>query len=69
MPHPMDFSMYANSFGIDSVTVSTQAEFLSAMEEALAQNAPRVIVVNVEEEFVDPMAKPRAPINQFVDFK
>ncbi|MBQ5745720.1 MAG: biosynthetic-type acetolactate synthase large subunit [Selenomonadales bacterium] len=69
MPHPMDFSMYANSFGIDSVTVSTQAEFLSAMEEALKENAPRVIVVNVEEEFVDPMAKPRAPINQFVDFK
>ena len=69
MAHPMDFSMYAGSLGIDSVTVSTQEEFLSAMEEALKENAPRVIVVDVEEEFVDPMAKPRAPTNQFVDFK
>ena len=69
MSHPMDFYMYANSFGIDSVTVSTQEEFLSAMEEALKENVPRVIVVSVDEDFVDPMAKPRAPINQFVDFK
>ena len=69
MPHPMDFAMYANSFGIDSVTVSSQEGFLAAMQDALAQSAPRVIVVNVDEEFVDPMAKPRAPINQFVDFK
>lgn len=67
--HPMDFAMYANSFGIDSVTVSTQEEFLSAMKEALAEERPRVIVIRVEEDFVDPMAKPKAPINQFVDFK
>lgn len=68
-PHPMDFAMYAGSFGIDSVTVSTQDEFLTAMQDALVQNKPRVIVVQVDEDFVDPMAKPKAPINQFVDFK
>lgn len=67
--HPMDFAMYAGSFGIDSVTVSTQEEFLTAMQDALAQDKARVIVVQVDEDFVDPMAKPKAPINQFVDFK
>ncbi len=67
--HPMDFAMYANSFGVDSISVSTQEEFLDAMKIAMAENKPRVIVVNVAEEYGDPMAKPRAPINQFVEFK
>ena len=63
----MDFAMYAKSFGIESVSVETPKDFITAFNEAWKKKTPQVIVVNVNKEFVAPMTKPGANINQFVD--
>ena len=63
----MDFAAYARSFGIESVAVNTNQEFCLAFKHALQNNTPQVIVVNVIKEYVSPMAKAGAAINQFVD--
>jgi acetolactate synthase-1/2/3 large subunit len=67
LPIGMDFAMYAKSFGIHGVAVNTPAEFKAAFDEALASDKPQVIVMNIEREFVKPMAKAGAEINEFVD--
>lgn len=67
--HPMDFAMYARSFGIEAESVSTPEEFAEAFSKALAADGPRVIVLNIHRSFVEPMTKGGARINEFVDFK
>lgn len=64
----MDYVMYAKSFGIDAVAVDTPDAFKRAFERALRMNTPQVIVMNIERRFVQPMNKPGAQINEFVDF-
>lgn len=67
LPAGMDFAMYAKSFGIQSASVNTPSEFKEAFDQALASDKPQVIVMNIEKEFVKPMAKAGAEINEFVD--
>lgn len=67
LPHPMDFAMYAQSFGIAGESVHTPSEFQAATRAALASRAPRVIVAHVDPQFVKPMTKAGADINEFVD--
>ena len=68
--YPMDYAMYARSFGIEAEDVSTQEEFAAAFERALADKEhPRVIVLNVWRSFVEPMIKGGARIDEFVEFK
>ena len=69
LDYPMDFALYARSFGIEAETVSTQDEFADALQKALAVEKPRVIVMNVQRSFVEPMIKGGAKINEFVEFK
>lgn len=63
----MDFVKYAESFGIHSVVVQKATEFANAFNAALASGKPEVIVVKLERDFVRPMTKAGAAINQFVD--
>lgn len=67
--HPMDYAAYAQSFGIESVSVHTVQEFKQAFQDALQKMSPQVIVMNVAREFVYPMMKAGAAINEFVDLK
>lgn len=70
LDHEMDYVKYAESFGIKAVSVRTQEEFAAELHEALADAAhPRVIVMETERSFVEPMAKGGARIDEFVDFK
>ena len=70
LDYPMDYVMYAKSFGIAAEAVSTQDEFAEAFERALADKShPRVIVLNVWRSFVEPMIKGGARIDDFVEFK
>ncbi len=69
LDYPMDYAMYAKSFGIEAETVATQEEFADALAKALADTKhPRVIVVDVWRSFVEPMTKGGARIDEFVDF-
>jgi acetolactate synthase-1/2/3 large subunit len=68
LPPPVNFTMYANSFGIHGVSVNTIAEFCEAFSSALASNKPEVIVVNVSSEnLVTPMMLPNASLDDYVD--
>lgn len=67
LDYQMDYALYAKSFGIESIAVNTPEEFKKALQEALDAKAPRVIVMNITREFVQPMAKAGAEINEFVD--
>ena len=70
LDYPMNYAMYAKSFGIEAETVSTQDEFAAAFERALADKEnPRVIVLDVWRSFVEPMIKGGARIDEFVEFK
>ena len=63
----MDFAMYAKSFGIHGVAVDKPEAFKKAFDAALASDKPQVIVMNITREFVNPMTKAGAEINEFVD--
>lgn len=65
--HQPDYALYAQSFGINSFNVKTPDEFKDAFRYALASSTPQVIVVNVSSEFVYPMAKAGAGLNEFVE--
>ena len=70
LDYPMDYVAYAQSFGIQAESVSTQEEFAHALATALDdKDNPRVIVLNVWRSFVEPMTKGGAKINEFVEFK
>ncbi len=70
LDHEMDYVKYAESFGIKAVSVATQEEFAAALDAALADGThPRVIVMEVQRSFVEPMTKGGAHIDEFVDFK
>ena len=70
LDHEMDYVKYAESFGIKAVSVATQEEFAAALDAALADGThPRVIVMEVQRSFVEPMTKGGARIDEFVDFK
>lgn len=69
LDYQMDYARYARSFGIESIAVNTVQAFKKAFQEALQKNTPQVIVMNIDREFVYPMAKAGAAINEFVDFK
>ena len=64
-----DYVTYAKSFGIYAEAVSTQEEFAAAFNKAVAADEPRVIVMNVQRSFVEPMIKGGARIDEFVEFK
>ncbi|MBR4696158.1 MAG: acetolactate synthase, large subunit, biosynthetic type, partial [Selenomonadaceae bacterium] len=68
--YDMDYVAYAKSFGIAAEMVSTQEEFAEAFRKAMvAEDEPRVIVMNVWRSFVEPMTKGGARIDEFVEFK
>ncbi len=68
--YQMDYVAYARSFGITAEAVSTQEEFAEAFRKAMvAEDEPRVIVMNVWRSFVEPMIKGGARIDEFVEFK
>ena len=68
MTYPMDYVLYAKSFGIEGVAVSTTDGFKQALQNAFSVDRPQVIVLNIEHEFVQPMIKYGAEINEFVEF-
>lgn len=67
LDYQMDYAMYARSFGINSVAVSTPEQFKTAFEQAIASDTPQVIVMNITRQFVNPMTKAGAEINEFVE--
>ena len=70
MSYPMDFAMWASSFGISAVNVDSPEGFAEAFATAMAEDdRPHVIVMNIHRSFVEPMIKGGARINEFVDFK
>ena len=70
LDYPMDYVKYAECFGIQAESVSTQDEFAEALKKALEdRDHPRVIVLNVWRSFVEPMIKGGARIDEFVEFK
>jgi acetolactate synthase-1/2/3 large subunit len=68
MTYPMDYVLYAKSFGIEGAEVSTPDEFRQALQKAFLVDRPRVIVLTIKHEFVQPMIKYGAEINEFVEF-
>ena len=68
LPEQMDFIAYAKCFGIEAERASTQEEFIQAFDRACAAKGPRVIVMEVAPDWVEPMIKPGAKINEFVEF-
>lgn len=68
LDYPMDYAAYARSFGIEAEDVDTKEGFAQALEKAMSQRRPYVIVMNIHRSFVEPMIKGGARINEFVDF-
>ena len=64
----MDYAAYARSFGIEAEAVDTKEGFAQALEHAMAERRPYVIVMNIHRSFVEPMIKGGGKINEFVDF-
>jgi len=63
----MDFVKYAESFGIHAARAATAEEFRRAFDAALQSQEPEVIVMKIKKDFVRPMTKAGAEINEFVD--
>jgi acetolactate synthase-1/2/3 large subunit len=63
----MDFVKYAESFGIHAAACQTADEFAAAFDKAMQSDRPEVIVMKIERDFVRPMTKAGAEINEFVD--
>lgn len=69
LDYPMDYAAYARSFGIEAENVDSTEGFAEALQHAMAERRPYVIVMNIHRSFVEPMIKGGARINEFVDFK
>ena len=70
LDYPTGYVKYAECFGIQAESVSTQDEFAAALKKALeAREHPHVIVLNVWRSFVEPMIKCGARIDECVEFK
>ena len=67
--YDMDYTAYARSFGIHAEAVASQEEFAESFRKALEVNEPRVIVMNIQKSFVEPMIKSGRPLDEFVEFK
>ncbi len=68
LDYQMDYAAYARSFGIEAEAVDTKEGFAQALEHAMAERRPYVIVMNIHRSFVEPMIKGGGKINEFVDF-
>jgi acetolactate synthase-1/2/3 large subunit len=63
----MDFTVFAQAFGIDAVAVNTPDEFSKAFAAALASAKPSLIVANIETDaFVTPMTAPGTAVNEYI---
>ncbi|SHI99236.1 acetolactate synthase, large subunit [Propionispora hippei DSM 15287] len=70
LPPTVDFTLYAKSFGVDSVAVNTAQEFKGAFAQALASRRPHVIVANIAKtDFVTPMAMPGSTLNNYIELE
>lgn len=68
LPFEVDFTKYANSFGVQAVAVDTPAAFAEAFAAALAAAEPQVIVANVRpEDLFVPMTIPGKAINDYME--
>lgn len=69
MPGYVDFVKYGEAFGIAGTHVSSPEELVAALEEALRQDKPRVIEVDINpKDMVQPMVTPGLSINSYVKF-
>lgn len=65
---PVDFVPFARAFGVQAVSVDTEAEFARAFAEAAATRAPRVIIANVAtQDMVTPMLAAGAALDEYID--
>ena len=64
----MNYAEYVNSFGIDTYDVHSMDEFVEALSNAISENRPKAIIVNIDKEFVEPMTKMDCGINTFIKF-
>ena len=68
MPAFVDFVKYGEAFGIKGVHVDSPEALAEALEEALAQNEPRIIEVSINpQDMVSPMVS-GAEITSYVKF-
>lgn len=65
--YKMDYVKYVESFGIAVDSIDNMDEFMEAFSKALTIDAPRVIVVNINKRFVEPMVDMSKGIDKFVD--
>ncbi|WP_196593896.1 biosynthetic-type acetolactate synthase large subunit [Pectinatus sottacetonis] len=66
--YKMDYAKYAKSFGITAYNVYSMDDFIEVFSNAIEQNKPQVIIVNISKGFVEPMTRTDSGINTFVDF-
>lgn len=66
--YKMNYTKYIESFGIKAYTVHSMDEFVESFSDALKQNGPTALVVNIGKAFVDPMANTDARLNTFINF-
>ncbi|CUH94360.1 Acetolactate synthase large subunit [Propionispora sp. 2/2-37] len=70
LPPGMDFTLYAKSFGVNSVAVDSAEGFAAAFADALSVREPRVIVAKVyKKEFVLPMTMPGSTLNNYIEME
>ena len=65
-----DFVKVAEGFGLSACKVETEAEFLTAFERAMLENAPFLIEAKIDvDEFVLPMLPPGGSIDDIITTK
>ena len=65
-----DFVKVAEGFGLSACKVETEAEFLTAFERAMQENAPFLIEAKIDvDEFVLPMLPPGGSIDDIITTK
>ncbi len=63
-----DFISLARSCGVDGAVANTPAEFSAGFQQALASDAPFVLVAKISPDYmVDPMVQPGQAVNRFVE--
>ncbi|WP_126310506.1 biosynthetic-type acetolactate synthase large subunit [Methylomusa anaerophila] len=68
LPAAVDFTLFANSFGIQAYSTSSKDEFTQAFATVWAQNKPAVIVVNIScDDMVSPMLLPGGALDEYID--
>ncbi len=68
LPVRMDFSAFANAFGIPATVTNTADEFCSALSMAWERQGPSMIVANIAvDDMVSPMIAPGGAMDAYVE--